>query len=273
MRSVIKEGWSLVRVQLYIVIILFLYRLLWGVFLYRFVQSAIIPLLLRYPDSSDLGQALFWIESQIALDNNSTVHMYLWILLGVALLRMLTTPFIRAGIYESLHAHNQEPGNLAFFRGMKLHWRSSLLYYAIETCLILLPVFWLVPQLYPIAVGAIQSPVQLLHLFPYAVAWFVYGWLIRQSILYMQFAHVSGRPVLVSLAVFLRRLLPAACISLLLGSSALLLFVLFGATAFIWTGLLALILQQAYHLVACLFRLWHIDSQYKLWQHHITEAA
>lgn len=37
--------------QFYILILLFIYRLLWGYFLYRFVRSALIPVLLRYPDT------------------------------------------------------------------------------------------------------------------------------------------------------------------------------------------------------------------------------
>lgn len=211
-----KEGWALVRIRFYIVIILFLYRLLWGVFLYRLVQSAVIPLLLRYPDQgqNELGQTLFWMESQIALMDSREVHVYLWILLGATVLRILITPFIRAGIYQSLHTDATEPQSLSFFKGMKRHGMSSLLYYTIELGLLLLPAFWVVPRLYPIVAGALQSPSYLLHLLPYAMGWMAYGWFIRQCILYMQLGTVGGHAILSSLLAFFRQLLPAVGISL-----------------------------------------------------------
>ncbi|KAF6625448.1 hypothetical protein [Paenibacillus polymyxa] len=275
MRTVIKEGWALVRIRFYIVIILFLYRLLWGVFLYRLVQSAVIPLLLRYPDQgqNELGQTLFWMESQIALMDSREVHVYLWILLGATVLRILITPFIRAGIYQSLHTDATEPQSLSFFKGMKRHGMSSLLYYTIELGLLLLPAFWVVPRLYPIVAGALQSPSYLLHLLPYVIGWMAYGWFIRQCILYMQLGTVGGHAILSSLLAFFRQLLPAVGISLLLGACVLLVFGLFGTVAMIWTGMLALILQQSYHFVTSLVRLWHISSQYRLWHTDISSRS
>jgi hypothetical protein len=275
MRTVIKEGWALVRIQFYIVIILFLYQLLWGVFLYRLVQPAVVPLLLRYPNQgqNELGQTLFWMESQIALTDNWEVHMYLWVLLGVAVLRMLITPFIRAGIYQSLHTHATEPESLSFFQGMKHHGLSSLLYYLVELGLLLLPAFRVVPKLYLIVAGALQSPSYLLHALPYVIGWIAYGWFIRQCILYMQLGTIGGHAMLPSLLAFFRQILPAVGISLLLGAGVLLIFGLFGTAAMIWTGMLALILQQSYHFVTSLVRLWHINSQYRLWHTDISSRS
>lgn len=81
-KAKIREGWFLVRQHMFIAALLFLYQLIWGYFFYRMVQSAVIPLLLRYPDSDagELSTLLFKMESQLNLSTHPEVHRYLWIL-------------------------------------------------------------------------------------------------------------------------------------------------------------------------------------------------
>ena len=99
-KAKIREGWFLVRQHMFIAALLFLYQLIWGYFFYRMVQSAVIPLLLRYPDADagELSTLLFKMESQLNLSTHPEVHRYLWILGGMLLVRMLISPLIQAGL-------------------------------------------------------------------------------------------------------------------------------------------------------------------------------
>lgn len=54
MKGKIREGWFLVRQHMFIAALLFIYQLIWGYFIYRLIQSAVVPLLLRYP-TEDAG--------------------------------------------------------------------------------------------------------------------------------------------------------------------------------------------------------------------------
>lgn len=97
MKAKIREGWFLVRQHMFIAALLFLYQLIWGYFLYRMIQSAVVPLLLRYPDTDagELSTLLFKMESQLNLSTHPEVHRYLWILGAMLLLRMLISPSFR----------------------------------------------------------------------------------------------------------------------------------------------------------------------------------
>ncbi|MDP4099235.1 hypothetical protein OIN60_21185 [Paenibacillus sp. P96] len=263
----VKEGWTLVRLHFFIVILLFIYRLVWGVFNYKYTEAGVVPLLLRYPGNgqSELNQTLFWMESQIALVQSSTVHLYLWVLLAVIVLRMLLTPLIRAGMYYSLHVKRQH-GRRSFLIGIRLFWRSSLFYYAVEVLLLLLPGYWILPHLLQTLSDSLQEPLNaVVRLLPYLALWGIWAWLIRQSVMYMQFGTVSGRGAWFSLACCMRRIPPGIGISVMLGAAVVVLFSVFAASAWVWTGMLALILHQIYCFISSLCKIWHTSAQYHLW--------
>lgn len=119
MKRSITRGWYSMKEQFYILILLFIYRLLWGYFLYRFVRSALIPLLLRYPDThaggSGVGRLLYYIEGQTALGTDPGVLRWLWLLLALSALRLLCSPFIRAGLLHELHQERKGERGMFFF--------------------------------------------------------------------------------------------------------------------------------------------------------------
>lgn len=267
MRSNIAHGWKSLKNQFYVVIILFLYHLLFGYFLYRLVNSAVVPLLQRYPDPppNELSQILFYVEGQMDLAHSHTVHNYLWILLGMLLLRMVFTPFIHSGIFYGLHQERKGEMGAFFFQGMKRYWKPVMLFYWIETLLVLIPAYWLVPRLYTISMTGMMSPGILTEAIPWLVGWYIYGYIIHQIVLYMQFGSTGEVSIFSSIWICLRHVLAVIGISLLLGGLNLLLFCLFTGFSLFWTGILALILQQTYPLISCLFKMWNITSQYNLW--------
>ncbi|RRJ63112.1 hypothetical protein EHV15_09370 [Paenibacillus oralis] len=267
----VRQGWDLLKSQFPSVIILFLYQLLWGLFLYRLVDTAVTALLQRYPDPppTQLSRFLFLLEGRIYLGSNPDVRLYLGLLIGMAVLRLLLTPLIQAGIFYGLVPSESRAHGLPLFRGMKEFWKPVAVFYALEFTLIILPSFWIVPKLlrlWPHLLGAGGQMAPMLTGLIYILGWFVYGWLVRQCILYVQFGYLFKSSVWGSLLVCFRHLLQGIGISLILGAFGLGVFLLFGTVSWIWTGMLALILQQTYPLFRSAFKVWQVTSQYRLWQ-------
>lgn len=274
MKAKIREGWFLVRQHMFIAALLFLYQLIWGYFLYRMVQSAVVPLLLRYPepDAGELSTILFKMESQLGLSTNPEVHRYLWILGAMLLLRMLISPFIQAGLLYSLQHFNHSEERVPFIRGIKNLWKPMLLIHTIRTVLLLLPAYWLAPKLYSIFMDGFHSLQLLLPGIPYVAGWIVYGWVIHHAFLYMQFGvsapdgEGGARGTFQALWIALRQIITLIGIAILLGGLHLLVFGAFTSASWLVTGLTGLILQQTYPLARCLLSLWKICAHFRLWQ-------
>lgn len=274
MKAKIREGWFLVRQHMFIVALLFLYQLVWGYFIYKMVQSAVIPLLLRYPDpdAGELSTILFKMESQLNLSTHPEVHRYLWILGAMLLLRMLITPLIQAGLLYSLQHFNHTEERVPFVRGIKALWKPMMLLHFIKTLLLLLPAYWLIPKLYSIFLDGFHSLQLLLPGIPYVAGWIVYGWIIHHALLYMQFGATAPedqggvKGTFLGLLLALRHIFPLIGIAVVLGGIHLLIFGAFTSASWFLTGLIGLILQQTYPLARCLLDIWKICAHFRLWQ-------
>lgn len=268
MKSYASQGWTSVKDQLYVIILLFLYRLLWGYCLYRLIKSAVVPLLMRFPDPApnELSRLLFFYEGEISLSLDSTVHTYGWLMIGLLLIRMLLTPLIQAGIFYNLHQEARGERGLFFFAGIRKWWKTVSLFYVAELVLTFAPAYWLVPKMLPVLVSAIQEPGLLLRVLPYAAGWFLYAYFIRLFLLYMQFGRTGNVSMIESILTCLKRLGTACLLSVTIGGLAFLITLLLSSASFYWAGLLALIIQQASYFLHGLFRIWLISAQYHLWK-------
>lgn len=268
--SYIRKGWKSTLSQFPVIILLFLYQLLWSVFLYKLVNSAVMPLLARYPDPApnSISRLLFLIEGQLELQQNTNVFIYGWILAGMFILRLVITPFIHAGIFQGLLAHEEEGAGWVFFHGMKKLWRPVCLFYVLELICIVIPSYWLLPKLYSLLLLWLQTGTNspLFHLSLYILGWWVYGYLIHQSLLFAQFGYISQEGAFSALWIYLKNFIPGILISLFLGVISLLLFSLISTVSWIWVGLLSLLLHQFYPFPHSVLKLWHISSQFDLWQ-------
>lgn len=268
MKQHLTSGWNWVKDHIYVWVLLFLYQLLWGFFLYRFIDSIVVPILQRYPTPppSAMSTQIFMMESQFQLTKTSAYTPYLWAIVGFIALRLLLTPFIHAGIVYAM-AHHRSDSSLTFFRGIAAAWKPMTLLYLIETIVIIAPSYWIVPYFAKILVSQPTWPILLSTIVPVALGWLIGGWLLHQLFLFLQFGAASDTPLLYSLKRGLRRLLPVIGISLLF----ILISVLSGAivttAAMFWTGMTALILQQALPALQTLLKLWSMASRYDAWQH------
>ncbi|XEC94885.1 hypothetical protein AB6A23_27040 [Paenibacillus tarimensis] len=266
MKQHMKQGWRLAIRHFYIVILLFLYQLLWGFFLYRFVNSVVIPLLKRYPDTVPVDNAvqLFMAESQFQIMKTDLIHPYLWLLGGLFAARMAITPLINAGLFYSLHHAKQEGGTL-FFRGIGRAWKPVMLLYWLEKLLALAPGCWLLPRLYDQLIGSGSADRLLLQTVPLLAGWLLWAALIHLLVLALQFGAVSGKKLPGTLWRSLRNFLPFVGISMLMWAITAGIGLLASTAAIFWAGLLALVLHQSYHLIRTLFKVWTLASQYDLW--------
>ncbi|WP_052380631.1 hypothetical protein [Paenibacillus camerounensis] len=269
MKRAISRSWISMKEQFYILILLFIYRLLWGYFLYRFVRSAVIPMLLRYPDThaggSALGRLLYYIEGQAALSGDPAVQRWLWLLLALALLRLLVSPLIRAGLLHELHQERKGERGLFFFPGMKTYGLPVFVFSLAEWLLSALPLYWLLPKLYSLLLGGLLDYKLLLRLLPYLLAWMLYLYIIRTALLYMQFGYTAGTGMFSGLLAYLRLLAPSTGASIVLGAGGLVTWLLCAVTALFYPGLPALLFRQLSPLPSTLFKMWGIAAQYHLW--------
>ncbi|MNI67230.1 hypothetical protein D3C73_1228510 [compost metagenome] len=189
-------------------------------------------------------------------------------LLGMIIIRMLLTPFIQAGILYGLTPSDSRKSGLTLFRGMKEFWKPVSLFFLLELILISLPLLWVIPKLYGLWPSLLYTNggiAPILKAGCYLLGWLSYCFLIRQCLLFTQFGYLFKTGAWSSLWLGIRHILPGIVIFLILGGASAALCLLFGSASWIWTGLLALILQQTFPFFRCLFNVWGITSQFQLW--------
>jgi hypothetical protein len=261
----LKEGWKAALQQPFLLLVLFAYRLAWGVVLYSIVKSIIVPLLHRYPGTQVSGgqTQLFLAEGQFRLLKTDIMDSYLWLMLGLLLARMIVTPLLNAGIYYSLQQTQLNSG-YRFFKGIRELGSSFMLYYLLQMILTLAPLYVLLPQWSQLLfTGSYKSAI--MTLLPYAAGFLMYGYILHLLFMYLQFGRASERGWTESIGVVIHSILPIAGISLLflLGTF---LFTTFAASAvWIWASFWAILLYQAYRLIQTFFELWVITAQRQLY--------
>ncbi|AJY74987.1 hypothetical protein [Paenibacillus beijingensis] len=269
MKHHMKQGWRLTVKHMHILIVLFLYQLLWGFFLYRYVDSVVTPLLERYPGTlpSESASGLFWAEAQFRLLKTSLVQPYAWTLLGMLALRMIVTPLLNAGLFYSLHHVSAGgDGGSRFMQGIRRCWKRVLPLYWCETLLTLAPAWWLLPR----GLDALLSSPSMLELaqtaLPWGAGWLLWGVLLHLLFLALQFGAASGQSLTDSLLRAPRLLLPLAALSLVLWLIAAASGLAVSGASLLWAGLLAIMIQQLYHFGRTLLGIWSVASQFDCWQ-------
>ncbi|MHA6534533.1 hypothetical protein [Paenibacillus sp. BAC0078] len=269
MKRAITRGWHSMKEQFYILILLFIYRLFWSYFMYKFIKDAVISVLLRYPDQyaggSAIGRLLYYIEGQLALGNDPDVQRWLWMLLLLSAVRLLVSPFIRAGLLHELHQERKGERGMFFFPGMRRYGLPVLLFSIAEWVLAFLPLYWLLPKMYGLLLNGILDYKMLLKLVPYILVWLLYLFFIRKLLLYMQFGYTAGTGIFSSLLVCLKVLLPSIGVSVLMGAGGLAVLLICGLSAIFSPGLPAFLLKQLSPLPTTLFKMWGTAAQYHLW--------
>lgn len=271
MKAWIREGLRSAFRQPFAVICLFVYELLWGFYLYRFVQSVVTPLLHRYPGSSlPAGSSrLFFAEGQFRLTKTDLLEPYLWTLAGLLIVRMLVTPLLNAAVYYSLQRTDLNSG-YRFFRGMKQLGGPYLLYYALLVVFSAAPLPWLIGKLSELYGKHYLTAKLATSFLPYAGGYLVYVFLLQLLFMYVQFGKAAGVRLMPTILCWLGNAHRIVTIALFIGFVALLLGVLAVGASYLWAGLTALLIHQLYPLVRMVLKVWSIAAQHALWRDKVN---
>ncbi|THF81744.1 hypothetical protein [Cohnella fermenti] len=267
MRAFLSQGWALTLRHKYVLVVLFLYRLLWGYFLYRFVDSIVSPVLARYPDDHPNPYAvrLFFVEAQFRLFKTDVSYEPLALLGGMFLLRMIATPLINAGLFYSFR-HSEDGRGTSVLKGIRRSWKGVTALYWAESALTLAPLAWLVPFAYSCYIKEPNMTVWLRDLLPVALCWFAWGFAVHLLFQFMQFSSATGGPILQGLLRACKQAIPLLLVSLSLIGAGLLASAVVTTAALLWTGFAAIALHQAFQFVRSLLSLWISASQFEVWR-------
>ncbi|GAA3410138.1 hypothetical protein ACFFNY_22480 [Paenibacillus hodogayensis] len=262
----LKEGFRTTASQTFLLLVLWLYHFVWGFLLLSVIKSIVVPLMHRFPGTHltpDASQ-LFLAESQFRLMKTDISHHTIALLIAFAAARMLLTPLLNAGVYYSLH-HARLNSGYRFLQGIRHLGKPFFVYYAVQLLLTFAPLYWL----YPIAKNAFAHESDYtslgLALLPWAAAYIAYGFLIRLCFIYIQLGKTQGERLSQSLGLFLRKLPVVAAVALVLLAMSGTATAAALSTSLVWAGLSALVLQQLFHIVTLLFKLWTIAAQYHVY--------
>ena len=260
-------GWETTVRHKYVLVLLFLYRLLWGFFLYRFVDAIVTPILARYPSDHPNADAakMFLIEAQFRLMKTDLVNDTLFMLGALLLARMILTPLLNAGVFYSFH-HAEDGEGTRVWTGMKQAWKTVTALYWLENAMIALPALWLVPLARDRFYSEGSASDWLQGMTPYALLWIVWGFLLHLLFRFLQFGAVSGEGFANSGMRALRKGLPLVAVSLAMIGIGLAVAAAASAVTVLWSGFLAVALHQAFHFVRSLVTLWTSAAQYHVWR-------
>ncbi len=275
MWNYVKTGFHAARGHMGIWLLLFLYQFAWGFFLFRWIHSAVYPLLKRYPGdalaSSDV--MLFWAEAEFWLTRTEEVMPYIWTLGAVLLARMVLTPLLDAGLYHAVHQRGiigKRSGRRLFLSGIRSFGRAFTLVYWIKIIAAILPLLYLVPWLHQLLLSAQQWSDYLGSGLPAAVAYLLYLAFLQLLSMYVQFSIAAKQAALSALTSLAKSLLRAVGIGLTIlaitGAAAL----LSASISLVWAGLAAVILHQLYTVIRPFFSIWHVTAQHHLWKEKAT---
>lgn len=272
MKNWLMKGWKLALMHKYVGALLFLYRLLWGMILFRFVDAIVTPILARYPSLHPNPNAIpvFIIEAEFRLLRTGLPDPYLWTLGGLLLARMLVTPLFNAGLYYSFHHASSEMDGFSGTRvlaGIRKVWRSVALLYVGEKALILLPALWLLPLAKSRFYTALSAEGWLLSLLPYAAVWLVWGLIIHLLFQCMQFGAASAVGIVNGLRQAFIRSRPLLAVTLTLVALGCAASAVLTIATVVWSGFVAVVLHQSFHLIRTLLVVWTAASQYSAWRH------
>jgi len=261
----VKTGWIAATKQPFIMLILFIYRLGWGLLLYGLIQSVIVPLLHRYPlSNASAGQMqLFYAEGQFRLLNTPLIHPISWVLFILLCVRMALTPLFNAGIYFSLQQTHLN-GGYRFFKGIRQLGKAFVCYYVAQTVIVLSPLYWLIPHWAEMLINSDSLQSAAMSILPELLVYLMFGSIIYLVFMYLQFGIAQSCPWHRSLVVILGNLIPIAGIWLILFIVLLILSLLSVTAIWIWAGFWTLLLYQIYRFALTFLNLWGISAQFML---------
>jgi hypothetical protein len=262
----LKDGLQLARRQSFAIGVMFLFHFTWSVFFYQFVQNHVVSVMRRFPPQQLAIERvhLFLNESALLLFETELAKPFLWTLFIFVLVRSLISPFITAGVYDSLHTEG--PRGTIFIHGMKRLSGSFTLLFWLRNLLIAIPLYWLIPISTYRMTHADSYFSLALGLIPILLGMMLYSALLKLIFIYMQLAKTTDTELFHAMLVSFRHLLPICGLALIVFSIASLCGLLIFSSSLYWAGFLTLIIHLVYPLLQIALKVWGISVQYRFWR-------
>lgn len=267
LRHYLSAGWRVARRQPFAVGAWFVCHTAWSMMLYEDVQQRVAAVMGRFPVRELPGERaeLFLNEAIALLYTGGLARPLLTAIALLAFARLVLAPFIQAGVYASVHSADG-PRGTTFLRGMRQHGLAFTLIAWLRLALIALPLYWLAPHMWRGLLGAESMTAAAGALLPPLLGFLLYGALIRQLLMYVQFGKTGGAGLLRSLFVAVRHILPISALALITLAAALLLGAAVYSLSWLTAGFVALIVYVAYPLAHIWLKLWSIAVQHRFWR-------
>lgn len=249
----------------FLILVLFVYQFLWGIFLFKFVQSIVVPVMHRFPEGDMPNQLnVFFMETQFRLLKTNLADPYLYVLVLVLGMRMLLTPLINAGLFHNIHQTSTD-GKRSFLTGIRKWSIPFSIVYLLRICAVLLPIIWIYPAISAAVTSSDPWKSSMIGIAPLIAGYVMYAGILKLIAMYVQFGIVSGRGVLPSASIVLRHIASAAALSICVLAISFTAAALGVLVSMVFAGIVAIILHQVYQLIKSLFRLWEIGAQHDHW--------
>ncbi len=268
MKEWLGKGWNMTLRHKYVGVLIFLYRLLWGFFLFRLIDTVVTPVLARYPDLHPNSDAipLFLIEAEFRLLRTGMLDSLLWLLLGLLCIRMIITPIINAGLYYSFYHAEEGKNGTRVVNGIRRVWKPVILLYAVEHAVLLLPAWWVLPLARNLVYSTGIGMHAMQELLPYAVGWLIWGFAVRLVFRCLQFGVAAGRGLKAGFTWALQRAFPLLAVTLMMAGIGLAASAAVSAVTLIGSGFIAVLIHQASHFIRSILSLWTAASQFSVWK-------
>ncbi len=266
MRYYLKDGLQLARRQSFAIGVMFLFQFFWSMLFYQFIQDHVVSVMKRFPPQQLAIERvdLFLNESALLLFETELAQPFLWTLLFFILARFVISPFITAGVYDSLHSEG--PRGTIFIQGMKRLSAFFTILFWLRSLLTAIPLYWLIPVAMQRITYADSYLSLALGLMPILLGMMVYSSLLKLIFIYIQLAKTTNTRLLMALLISFRHFLPICGLALIVFSVAAAFGLLVFTSSLYWAGFLALVIYLVYPLLQLALEVWGISVQYRFWQ-------
>lgn len=274
MKPYVIAGFHAARRQPFAIGVMFLFFFFWNLFLYRYVQEQVVAVMRRFPPPELSGERaeLFLNEGIFLLLKTDLALPVVWMLGLFAAFRLLVTPLLYAGVYQSLH-REQDPRGTVFITGIRKLGGAFALLALLRAALTAIPLYWALPYGWARLLEADSFAALAVALLPLLAGLAVYGGLLKLLFMYVQFGLTAETGIWGSLWLALRRLFPICAIAFMIFAAAFLIGLLVFSLSVYSAGLIALMLHLVYPLLKMLLKVWDIAAQHQFWRSNIGGHA
>ncbi|MFS1511198.1 hypothetical protein VQL36_01990 [Chengkuizengella sp. SCS-71B] len=266
--NIIKQGLKTTNQNMVYILLFSMYQLVCGILLFQWIESVIISISLRFPDSSIMdARQLFIIEGQYLITDGDFMLKFLSPLLIFIGIRWIVSPLLNAGLFYAIHHKESKSDKPLFLQGVIKLGRSFFIISCIHLLFFSLPLYWIFPFLKN-TLETYTTPYSLLwNVTPVLIAYIVYVWIIHILFMYIQWGKTTSNNITSPVVFMLKNIVITNGLSLIIIIIIGVFTALFFSVSMMWVGFWAIIINQIQYFIRVYLKVWEISTQYHFWLH------